>query len=626
GGTEIAGTGIGVFDGNVGPMILDGRGFNDYGTTTFISPTNPLALANDATFNVYGNFDFQSDGGVSTDGSATSFNIAPNGFLSKSAGSGTTVIAAPANNSSTVLAASGTLDFDGGGNHSGCFFPAFPGVLAFSTNANTASGCIFGDGTVSFPSGSTFVTGSYDVGATSITGGFASISSGFTTDFLLDGGTLDSGDFTMTGTGTWASGTISDSGGTFDVAGGATLTISAANGVATLNDVTFENDGTVNYTATPASGNDLELENGAQILNKGTFDIRDDQPIRTVVVIIGTGRTRPSIVAIPVSITNDGTWKKSAGSGTNDIDPPFTTDGTVLAQSGTMHFIGGYTQTAGETTLGAGGIKVDTALQLQGGVLDGVGTITGDLQNDATVAPNGSGNTGTINVSGNYTQGSGGALNIELASPTGFDQLAAGGAVTLDGTLNVALLNSYAPVNGQTWPVLTFASRSGDFAVKNLPTYPPSGSITANYTPTELDLTAVVTAQANLAVTKNGPSGVVAGQNVVYTVTVTNNGPSTATNAVVSDPTPANLTFVSNSGDCTSPYPCSFPSLSSGQTVTITSTYSTSPSFAGNVTNTATASSSTPDPDTSDNSATATTNVGAQSDLGITKSGPATVA
>ncbi|HEX7136737.1 MAG TPA: DUF11 domain-containing protein, partial [Vicinamibacterales bacterium] len=132
-----------------------------------------------------------------------------------------------------------------------------------------------------------------------------------------------------------------------------------------------------------------------------------------------------------------------------------------------------------------------------------------------------------------------------------------------------------------------------------------------------------VVAQADLAVTKSGPNGVTAGQNIVYTVTVTNNGPSTATGVSVSDPTPANLTFASNSGACTTPYPCSLGSLTNGQTATITSTYSTSPSFAGNVTNTATVSSSTADPNNTNDTASKTTNVGAQADLSITKSGPA---
>ena len=631
GGTEIAGSGIAVFDGSTGTMTLDGRGFNDYGTTTFVSPTNPLALMNGAVFTIYGNFDFASDGSVTTDGSGTAFNNAPNGFLTKSGGTGTTTIFAPSNNSSTVFAFSGTLDFAGGGTNDGGAFAAFPGTLAFSTSSTTftASSFLGGDGIVSFPSGTTSIFGGYDVtGLTSITGASVFVDSGITTDFLLDNsGVLDIGsDFIMTGSGTWSSGNISSSsGGTFLVDSGATLTIDAANGTPAIAGATFENDGTVNYTATPSSGNFLELTNGGSILNKGTFDIKDDQPIRLGLIIIGNG-ARPSALIPPSTITNDGTWKKSAGSGANNIEPAFTTSGTVLAQSGTMHFVGGYTQTAGETTLGPGGIRSDLTVMLQGGVLDGAGTLTGDLQNDATVAPNGAASTGTITVSGNYTQGSAGALNIELASAAAFDQLAVGAAATLDGTLNVTLLNSYAPADGTTWPVLTFASRSGDFAVKNLPTYPPTGTITASYTPTELDLTAVVAPTANLAITKNGPSGVVAGQNVVYTIQVTNNGPQAATSVVVSDPTPANLTFVSNSGACTTPFPCSLGTLNASQTATITSTWSTSPTFSGNVINTATVSSTTTDPDNSNDSASATTNVGAQADLSINKTGPASVA
>jgi uncharacterized repeat protein (TIGR01451 family) len=625
GGTEIGGTGFGSFDGSSGPMVLDGRSFNMYGFTNFSSAANPLQLANGAAFNVYGTFEFITDGSVATDGSSTAFNVAPNGILQKTGGTGVSAIHPPSSNAASVNAYSGTLEFSGGGSHSGCFYAGPAGTLAFDTNSNTFTGCMTGDGTYSFPDSSASISAYYDVGTTSIAGAYVHVDDGRTRDLLLDGGTLDVGSFDLTGTGTWSGGTIS--GSNVYVDGAAALTIDAANGNATLDTVAFQNDGTTTYTATPLSGRYLELRNGATIVNNGTFDIKDDQPIRISVVIIGTGRRpRPSSASAVSTIANHGTWKKSAGSGTTDIDPAFTTDGTVLAQSGTMHFLGGYTQTAGTTTLGPGGISSDTTVQLQGGVLDGVGTMTGDVQNDgATVAPNGSGNTGTINVTGNYTQGSGGALNIELASPTAFDKLAAGGTATLDGTLNVALLSGYAPANGQTWPVLTFAARSGDFAVKNLPTYPPTGSIAASYTPTELDLSAVVGPQANLAITKTGPSGVVAGQNVTYTITVTNNGPSAATSVVVSDPQPANLAFVSASGACSGGFPCSLGTLNASQSVSFTATYSTSPSFSGNVTNTASVSSTTPDPDNSDNTASATTNVGAQADLSIVKTGPPSV-
>ncbi len=112
-------------------------------------------------------------------------------------------------------------------------------------------------------------------------------------------------------------------------------------------------------------------------------------------------------------------------------------------------------------------------------------------------------------------------------------------------------------------------------------------------------------AQADLSIAKTGPASVTPGSNVTYTITVTNNGPSQATGVAVSDPTPANLTFVSNSGACTTAFPCSLGTLNNGQSVTITATFSVPASFRGSFSNTATVSSTTTDPSLLNNSATA---------------------
>jgi len=327
-------------------------------------------------------------------------------------------------------------------------------------------------------------------------------------------------------------------------------------------------------------------------------------------------------------IKNYGTWQKSSGSGTTAIDPDFTNEGgSVLAQSGTMQFNEDFTQNSGTTSLEGGDLSSDTFF-FDGGLLKGSGTMQGDVENYAEIAPGDGSSTGAITISGTYLQGSNGKLSIDLGGPSAgqFDQLLVSNAATLDGDFVATLINSYQPANGTVFPVLTFASRSGDFTSYSLPTYGANGSITKNYQPTELDLIASVAPSADLAIAKSGPTGVVSGQNVVYTVTVTNYGPSQATSVVVSDPTPANLTFVSNSGACTGAYPCNIGTLNSGQSVTITSTYSTSPSFSGNVTNTATVSSPLTDDDSTNNSASATTNVGAQADLSLTKAGTASAA
>jgi uncharacterized repeat protein (TIGR01451 family) len=58
----------------------------------------------------------------------------------------------------------------------------------------------------------------------------------------------------------------------------------------------------------------------------------------------------------------------------------------------------------------------------------------------------------------------------------------------------------------------------------------------------------VVTNEADVAVFKSGPTNLLAGGSVTYTITVTNHGPSTATNVVVQDTLPAGVTFVGASG------------------------------------------------------------------------------
>jgi len=134
---------------------------------------------------------------------------------------------------------------------------------------------------------------------------------------------------------------------------------------------------------------------------------------------------------------------------------------------------------------------------------------------------------------------------------------------------------------------------------------------------------------ADLSVAKGGPATVTPGNDVVYTVVVSNNGPSAATNVVVSDATPTGLLFVGNAGACTSAYPCTIASIASGASATITTTYSVPAGYAGAnpIVNTASASSDVPDPDTSNNQGSANTNVGpGNADLAIIKTGPAAVA
>jgi len=120
------------------------------------------------------------------------------------------------------------------------------------------------------------------------------------------------------------------------------------------------------------------------------------------------------------------------------------------------------------------------------------------------------------------------------AFPCSLGTIAASGTATITSTYTIASTFTGSVSNTATVSTTTF-----DLNAAN-------NSSTASTT---------VSASTDIAITKTGAATATAGNNIVYTVTVTNNGPSTATGVSVADTTPANLTFVSNSGGCTTAYP-----------------------------------------------------------------------
>lgn len=143
-----------------------------------------------------------------------------------------------------------------------------------------------------------------------------------------------------------------------------------------------------------------------------------------------------------------------------------------------------------------------------------------------------------------------------------------------------------------------------------------------------------ITPVTDLAVTKSGPATVTAGNNITYTITVTNNGPSNAVSVAMSDPLPLNTTFVSvtqNSGptfNCNAPpvgangtVTCATSLLVSGSTATFTLVARVNPGASGTVVNAASVPQ-TNDPNTANNSSSTTATVTQSSDLSVTKSGP----
>ncbi len=118
---------------------------------------------------------------------------------------------------------------------------------------------------------------------------------------------------------------------------------------------------------------------------------------------------------------------------------------------------------------------------------------------------------------------------------------------------------------------------------------------------------------SDIAVTKTGPSSVVRGATLSYTITAVNNGPNSATNVIVSDSFSSEFTYSSASGATCSAngnvLTCSLGSMTSGQSTPITVIFTvrntSGTCSATTVTNTATITSDTADSNTANNTSSA---------------------
>jgi uncharacterized repeat protein (TIGR01451 family) len=178
------------------------------------------------------------------------------------------------------------------------------------------------------------------------------------------------------------------------------------------------------------------------------------------------------------------------------------------------------------------------------------------------------------------------------AFPCVFSSIPAGASRTI--TTTYAVPSDYSGTN----PISTLLSITSD----SLPadTNPLNNSIA---TSTQVEF------EADLAIAVSGPSQIAAGSNISYAITLTSTGPSLASAPSVADITPAGLTFVGNSGDCTSAFPCNFASLMPGVTRSFTATFNVPAGYSGAnpLVNTVSVTATTTDPATTNNSNSVTT-------------------
>ena len=187
-----------------------------------------------------GTFDFQADGSLSTSGyGGTAFNNS--GTLEKTAGSGTTTVNFPLDNTGGTVAitSAGTLNFSGGGTFSGTMtvsgtvnisygtFTAAAGSTISSPSGGTGDLEVSGNGTLSL--GGSLSTNIVTIAGGMLTGS-GTIASGTQTTWSsgeVDGSLTNAGTLTVSGSILVLAGTLTNT-GTIDVAGADTIYAAAS--------------------------------------------------------------------------------------------------------------------------------------------------------------------------------------------------------------------------------------------------------------------------------------------------------------------------------------------------------------------------------------------------------------
>jgi len=198
----------------------------------------------------------------------------------------------------------------------------------------------------------------------------------------------------------------------------------------------------------------------------------------TGTVVFGTtakNRIRASSSSDVLTIGPGISIRADSGRGTVGISSAdLVNQGRIVATAGASVTVTGKTVTnEGTIEAGTGGSVTVSALQPHSGTLAvGAG--------------------GSITVNGNFIQNPGGVVDIDIggtASNT-FGRLIVTGNANLAGTLNLFLVDGFEPVLGNSFRILTFGSRVGEFDVVTGLDFPNSITGTPVYTGTDLSIVA----------------------------------------------------------------------------------------------------------------------------------------
>src|SRR5579863_7664391 len=173
----------------------------------------------------------------------------------------------------------------------------------------------------------------------------------------------------------------------------------------------------------------------------------------------------------------------------------FSNAGKTTVGAGSSFTVGGsYTQTAGTTTVD-GTLTASSGLNLQKGTLQGKGTLAAVVTSNGTVVVGDStSKAGLLTVTGTYSQGSTGTLDVAISGTTvgsQYSQMAVSNGVSLGGTLTIKRTSSFVPALGDVFTIVTGSAVSGQFSKVNGTSINSGEHFEVAYTSTTVTLTVV---------------------------------------------------------------------------------------------------------------------------------------
>jgi hypothetical protein len=389
-----------------------------------------------ATLEAQGEVDFRHN--FNSPGSAIN-----NAGLFRKTGGGTTELTASTislNNTGSLSVEEGTLLLNGGGTLGGSLDVAGAGELnlgggSFAVPTRTTSNIA---GTITLTGGTGTIAETLGVmaGSIDLRGGSWTFSADQSFPSLTQsGGTLrGTGNLTITNVFSWSGGGMMDAGKTL-IADTATGTISGGSGKGLDLNRVLENAGTLIAGGGPLFFN-LSGAGGGAVINNlvgAVFEAQGELDFRHNFTSAGSG------------FNNSGLFRRTGG-GTTE----FTSASIVFTNNGSIELVDGT-------------LKPDAGL-VQNGILRGSGTLVTNLTNNGTIqaaaAPGG------LTLQGNYVQTAAGHLELNVAgsvAPLGHNGFRITGTAFFNGALDVSLAFPFGGTVGAVFPVISYASRSGDF-------------------------------------------------------------------------------------------------------------------------------------------------------------------